>query len=97
MSMVLSYIIYLYAPENNKNTLTQIVSLQLIYKALLPPIVLAEGFNIRKHLIGKFSREIFFVGIVIPLMTLFCLTMTIYGTASISHLMPGIMKDLKLK
>jgi NhaP-type Na+/H+ or K+/H+ antiporter len=97
MSMILSYVIYRFAPENNKKTLTRIVSLQLIYKALLPPIVLAEGFNLRKQTIGKFGKEVFSVGIVIPLLTLFCLTMTIYGTASISHLMPGMLKKLKLK
>jgi NhaP-type Na+/H+ or K+/H+ antiporter len=97
MSMILSYIIYKFAPANNKKTLQQVVSLQLIYKALLPPIVLAEGFNLRKNTIGKFGKEVFSVGIVIPLMTLFCLTMTIYGITSSSHLMFGILKNLKLE
>jgi len=77
--------------------MTQVVSGDLIYKMLLPPIVLAEGFNIRKRTIGKFGSEILSVGVIIPLMTLFALTMTIYGAATIAHLWTGEASSLQLE
>lgn len=95
--MLLSYVIYQYAPENRKDTLTSIVSRDFIYKVLLPPIVLAEGFNIRKRTFGKFGSEIIAVGIIIPILTLILFTNTLYSVVSISDKLPSYAKTLNLK
>lgn len=95
--MVLSYVIYQYAPDNKKDTLTSIVSRDFIYKVLLPPIVLAEGFNIRKRTFGKFGGEIFNIGIIVPLLTLLVFTNTLYSVVSISDYLPSFAKGLNLE
>lgn len=95
--MALSYVIYQYAPENRKDTLTDIVSRDFIYKVLLPPIVLAEGFNLRKSTFGKFGEEVISIGIVVPILAVLAITCTLYSVVSISEFLPSFAKDFHLE
>jgi hypothetical protein len=85
------------APTGEKSILTRMVSLDTIYKTMLPPIVLAEGFNIRRGAISKFSKEVFQVGIVFPIFTLILVFLVLYGTTNISDSLPSIFKSLLLE
>lgn len=95
--MILSYVIYEYAPENRKDTLTSIVSRDFIYRVLLPPIVLAEGFNIRKGTFGKYGKEITVVGVIVPAISFFAFAGTLYSIVSISDYLPNFAKELNLE
>ena len=83
VAMIVSYIIYQFAEEENKDTMNQLVSKDLIYKTLLPPIVLAEGFNMRQRTLGKYGREIATFGIFHPILTITILTVVIYSATTL--------------
>lgn len=57
----------------HKSIVTNAITNDFIYKFLLPVIVLAEGFNMRKRSLNIYKNEVIAVGILIPFFT-FALT-----------------------
>lgn len=60
------------------NAMQKIVSRDFIYKMLLPPIVLAEGFNVKQSMLRNFGREIKLLGIGQAMFSPLLLTLIIY-------------------
>lgn len=52
---------------NGKSLASNAITNEFIYQYLLPVIVLAEGFNLRKRVFNEYPREIFWLSIVIPI------------------------------
>jgi hypothetical protein len=53
---------------SSKTIITNAITNEFIYKYLLPVIVLAEGFNLRKRSLSTFKREIVLFSIVCPIL-----------------------------
>lgn len=65
IAMLASYLISL----SSKSIVTNAITNEFIYKYLLPIIVLAEGFNMRRRSLSIYKREIVTIGIVAPILT----------------------------
>jgi NhaP-type Na+/H+ or K+/H+ antiporter len=53
----------------HKSIVTNAITNDFIYKFLLPVIVLAEGFNMRKRSLNVYKNEVIATGILIPFFT----------------------------
>lgn len=75
IAMVASYLISL----QNKSIVTNAITNEFIYKYLLPIIVLAEGFNMRRRSLSIYKREVFTIGVAGPFLTFFLNTFILIG------------------
>jgi len=76
-SMIFSYSLDLFEVEGREK-ITHLVSGSFIYQFLLPPIVLAEGFNVRTSLLRNYGSEMKYFGIVATFMNALLLSGIIY-------------------
>lgn len=60
---------YLISQSSGKSIVTNAITNEFIYKFLLPIIVLAEGFNMRKRSLSIYKKEVLWIGILAPLFT----------------------------
>ena len=77
VSMIFSYSLDVFQVEGREK-LTNLVSGTFIYQFLLPPIVLAEGFNVRTSLLRNYGSEMKYFGIIATFMNALLLSGVIY-------------------